>query len=351
MKEGLILSKVDLKSLELTEMEELLSQLGEARYRGRQVCRWVLQKGVSSFGEMTNLSKDLQARLAEVAYIGKLELITKQVSQKDGTAKYLLGLPDGQAVESVLMIHQYGVSACVSSQVGCRMACRFCASTLGGLVRNLNAGEIYDQVLAMQQDSGRRVGSVVIMGSGEPLENYDQTLKFIRLVTAPYGLNIGARHITLSTSGIVPGIYDLAREGLPITLAVSLHAPNNEIRDQLMPVNKKFPIGELITACREYISITNRRVTFEYALMAGINDSPGQAEELARLLRGLLCHVNLIPINPVTERGLSRPEPPVIRRFQQVLQEAGIEVSIRRELGTDIDAACGQLRRRILETK
>ncbi len=341
--------KTDLKSLDLAEMEQLMTQLGEPRYRGRQVCQWVLQKGVASFAEMTNLSKDLRGKLAEVARIGNLEIMAKQVSQRDGTTKYLFGMADGQAVESVLMIHKYGVSACVSSQVGCRMACRFCASTLGGLVRDLTAGEIYDQVLVMERDSGRRVDSVVIMGSGEPLENYDQTLKFIRLIIAPYGLNIGARHITLSTSGVVPRIYDLAGEGLPITLSVSLHAPNDEIRDQLMPVNKKFPIGELITACREYISITKRRVTFEYALMAGINDNPRQAEELARLIRGLLCYVNLIPVNPVAERGLAKPEQSAIRRFQQVLKDAGVEATVRRELGSDIDAACGQLRRRVLQ--
>ncbi|MHB8170056.1 MAG: 23S rRNA (adenine(2503)-C(2))-methyltransferase RlmN [Thermincolia bacterium] len=345
------MTKTDLKSLELTEMEQLLTQLGEPRYRGHQVCQWVLQKGVASFEEMTNLSKDLQGKLAEVAYIGNLKILAKQVSRQDETVKYLFGLMDDQTVESVLMTHRYGVSACVSSQVGCRLACRFCASTLGGLVRNLTAGEIYDQVLAMERDGGRRVDNVVIMGSGEPLENYDQTLKFIRLITAPYGLNIGARHITLSTSGVVPRIYDLAREGLPITLSVSLHAPNDEIRDQIMPVNKKFPIKELITACREYISITSRRITFEYALMAGINDSPRQAEELARLIKGIMCHVNLIPVNPVAEIGLAKPEVAIVRRFRQVLEEAGIEATVRRELGSDIDAACGQLRRRVLQEK
>lgn len=339
--------KLNLKDLTLAEMEKFMAGLGEPKYRAGQVCRWVFQRGVRDFGEMTDLSLGLRQKLAEVATVSGVRILQKQVA-KDGTAKYLFELQDGEAVESVLIPHDYGNSVCVSSQVGCRMGCQFCASTIGGLVRNLTAGEIYSQVQAIQEDAGQRVSSVVIMGSGEPLDNLPEVEKFIELITAPYGLNIGARHITLSTCGLTPVIRELAAKELPITLSVSLHAPNDELRDQIMPVNKKYPISELLAACREYISITKRRVTFEYALIRGFNDSREMARELGRLLHGMLCHVNLIPVNPVIERGYKKPDPAGVREFQRVLEELGVPSTVRREMGAEIDAACGQLRRKTL---
>jgi len=337
--------KVNLKDLNLPELERLLKELGAEKYRAGQVARWIFQKGVASFQEMTNLSRELRERLAATAWLSRPEVLARQVSRRGDTVKYLFSLPDGQAVESVLMKHNYGNSACVSTQVGCRMGCRLCASGLEGLVRNLTAGEIYDQVLGIQQDSGERVSHVVIMGSGEPLDNYGAVLDFIKNLTAPYGLNIGCRHITLSTCGLVPGIRDLAGEKLPLTLAVSLHAPNDRLRDSLVPINKKYSLKELMAACRDYARETGKRITFEYALLAEVNDSREHAEELGRLLSGMLCHVNLIPANPVPERGVQPPPRERVELFKQILEKYGIAATVRRELGADIDAACGQLRR------
>lgn len=342
-----VTDKVNLKDMTLPEMEEFFAGLGEPKFRARQVCGWIFQRGVEDFNEMTDLSLSLRQKLSEVAAVTGVRIIQKQVA-KDGTAKYLMRMADGEAVESVLLRHDYGNSVCVSSQVGCRMGCRFCASTIGGLVRDLTPGEIYSQVQAIQGDTGERVSSVVIMGSGEPLDNLPAVEKFIMLITAAYGLNIGARHITLSTCGLVPTIRELAARKLPITLSVSLHAPNDELRDQIMPVNKKYPIRELLAACREYISITKRRVTFEYALIRGFNDSREMARELGRLLKGMLCHVNLIPVNPVKERGYQKPDPSLVRDFQRMLEELGVPATVRREMGSDIDAACGQLRRKAM---
>lgn len=341
-------TKVNLRDLTLPEMEQFFAGLGEPKYRAGQVCRWIFQRGVGNIDEMTDLSLALRQKLADAATVAGVGIMQKQAA-KDGTAKYLFKLPDGEAVESVLLPHDYGNSVCVSSQAGCRMGCRFCASTIGGLVRNLTSGEIYSQVQAIQEDTGERVSSVVIMGSGEPLDNLPAVEKFIEQITAPYGLNIGARHITLSTCGLVPAIRELAARKLPITLSVSLHAPNDELRDQIMPVNKKYPITELLTACREYISITKRRVTFEYALIRGFNDSRELARELGLRLKGMMCHVNLIPVNPVKERGFQKPDPARMRDFQRVLEELGVPAIVRREMGADIDAACGQLRRKALE--
>lgn len=339
---------INLKDFTLTELEEYFQEIGQPRYRARQVAEWIFKKGARSFEVMTNLPVSLRRRLAGICTPGGLEVIRKQVSIRGGTVKYLFRLADGQAVETVLMRYSYGRSVCVSTQVGCRMGCAFCASTLGGRVRNLSAGEIYDQVLAVQEDTGERVSHIVLMGSGEPLDNYGNILKFIINVNAVYGLNIGFRHITLSTCGVAPRIRQLAGEGLPLTLAVSLHAPENELRDRLIPLNRKYPLETLMEACRYYSSSTGRRITFEYILLAGVNDSTGHAGKLARLLGGMPCLVNLIPYNPVRERPFTRPAPDVVQGFKSVLDKAGVEVTVRRELGADIDAACGQLRRKTM---
>ncbi len=340
--------KVSLKDLTLPQLESFVTGLGAEKYRARQVAEWIFGKGAASFREMTNLAGDFRNMLESSARLGRLEIAAKVESKRGNTVKYLFALNDGQAVESVLMKHDYGQSACVSTQVGCRYACRLCASGLGGFIRDLSAGEIYDQVLAMQQDSGTRVSHVVLMGSGEPLENYGAVMTFIRNITAPYGLNIGVRHITISTCGLVPGIRKLAGEGLQLTLAVSLHAPNDNDRDLLMPINKKYPLKELIPACRDYARATGRRVTFEYALIAGVNDSRSHALELVRLLSGALCHVNLIPVNPVPERGVEPPSRLQVELFKTLVEQGGLAVTVRKEFGADIGAACGQLRRRVL---
>lgn len=343
-----MLNLINLMSQNLQETEQLISEMGEPRFRAKQVFKWVHQKGVSDFSEMTDIPIKLRERLESECTPGNLSIMTKQASN-DGTVKYLFELSDGNAVESVYLPHDYGVSVCVSSQVGCRMGCRFCASTIGGLVRNLSAGEIYAQVMGIEKDQGQRVGSVVIMGSGEPMDNLAEVIKFVGLITSENGLNIGARHITISTCGEVPGIRSLAEERMQITLSVSLHAPNDEIRDQIMPVNKKYPIKTLMKACADYISLTNRRITFEYALINNFNDSPEQAIELGRLLKGLLCHVNLIPLNPVDERDFRQSKPGRVQAFRSALEKLGVPATVRREMGADIDAACGQLRRRVTE--
>lgn len=339
---------MNLKDMNLEELKALLTEMGEKPFRADQLARWLFREGIASFDEMTDLSLDLRARLASLSYPGVLTLIRRQISRRGDTIKYLFGLPDGQAIESVLMRHSYGQSACISTQVGCRMGCRFCASTKGGLIRNLTPGEIYDQVLAIQRDTGDRVTHLVLMGSGEPLDNLSNVIKFLEIINAPYGLNISYRHITLSTSGLVPQMKTLALKRLPLTLAVSLHAPTDELRDKLMPVNRRYPLDQLMEACREYTEMTGRRITFEYVLLSGINDSLHQAAQLARLLAKLMCHVNLIPANPVEGRGFVRTPPERVRSFKATLEKAGLAVTVRRELGTDIDAACGQLRRRAM---
>ncbi|MFZ5643294.1 MAG: 23S rRNA (adenine(2503)-C(2))-methyltransferase RlmN [Bacillota bacterium] len=338
--------KVFLKDLTLKELEFFFSQMGEPSFRARQVADWIFKKGASSFSEMTNLPSSLRERLEPVAVPGSLSIMKKQVSLRGDTIKYLFSLGDGQAVESVLMKHSYGRSVCISTQVGCRMGCGLCASTLGGMIRNLSPGEMYEQVLAVQKDSGVRVSHVVLMGSGEPLDNYQNTIKFLININAAYGLNIGYRHITLSTCGIVPRIKQLAEEGFPLTLAVSLHAADNDLRDSLVPINRKYPLESLIEVCLYYSGKTGRRITFEYTLLAGANDSDRQALNLARLVRKVPCHVNLIPYNPVGERIYKRPSRETVKKFRLILEQNGVEATIRRELGSDIDAACGQLRRR-----
>ncbi|MGE5674262.1 MAG: 23S rRNA (adenine(2503)-C(2))-methyltransferase RlmN [Mycobacterium leprae] len=339
-----------LVGMTLEQMTDFVAELGEPKFRAKQLFQWVYAKAVKSFDAMTNLPASLRSKLVEHAVVAPLTEETRQFDAESGTTKALFRLLDGQKVESVLMRHDYGNSVCVTTQVGCRMGCTFCASTFGGLVRNLTAGEIVDQILMLQNElsEGQRVSSVVVMGSGEPLENYDQVVKAIRLMHEPDGLNIGYRHITVSTSGVVPGMYALAEEGLPITLALSLHAPNDQLRSQLMPVNRRFPLKDVLTAAIAYGEKTGRRVTYEYILIGGVNDNPEQAAELAALLRGHLSHVNLIPMNPVAERPeYGRPGRERVERFRALLEEAGVAATVRREMGGDIDAACGQLRNRL----
>ncbi|MBB6636566.1 23S rRNA (adenine(2503)-C(2))-methyltransferase RlmN [Cohnella thailandensis] len=337
----------------LEQLQEWVKEQGEAQFRAGQIFDWLYVKRVGSFEEMTNLPKPLRDKLNEAFAFVTLKEITKFQS-KDGTVKFLFGLHDDHAIETVLMRHNYGNSVCVTTQVGCRIGCTFCASTLGGLKRNLTAGEIVAQVVQSQRlldAEGERVSSIVIMGSGEPFENYDNMMTFLRLMTHPKGLNIGQRHITVSTSGIVPNIYRFADENTQISLAISIHAPNDELRSKLMPVNRRFRFNEVMDACKYYIEKTGRRLTFEYALIGGVNDRPEHAEELGDLLQGMLCHVNLIPVNYVPERNYVRTPRDDIFEFQRILERKKINATIRREQGHDIAAACGQLRAKYTEEK
>ncbi|MCH5185640.1 MAG: 23S rRNA (adenine(2503)-C(2))-methyltransferase RlmN [Oscillospiraceae bacterium] len=334
----------DLKSLEFSELKALTEEIGEPGYRAKQIFSW-LHKG-AGFDDMTNISKSARQKLSEVSFISGMRIAQKYVSRLDGTVKYLFEADDGNCVEGVVMRYKHGISMCISSQVGCGMGCGFCASTIGGRVRNLSAGEIISQIITARLDMGERIDNIVMMGIGEPLDNYDNVIKFLRNVNHGEGLNIGYRHISLSTCGLVNRIYDLAEENLPITLSVSLHAPNNEIRGKLMPVNRKFPVEVLIKACREYIKATGRRISFEYSLISGVNDSEENARELAELLSGMLCHVNLIPVNHVEETGFYKGSREEINKFRDRLVRLGVNATIRRELGSDISASCGQLRKR-----
>lgn len=339
---------IDLRSLEYSELESLIAEMGEPKFRTKQIFSWVMQ-GAEDFLEMTNIPKATRERLAEICYISKLKIKEKYISKLDGTVKYLFELDDGNCIETVVMRYKHGLSVCISSQVGCRMGCGFCASTIGGLYRSLTAGEILNQVIYAQKDIGERISNIVMMGIGEPLDNYDNVIKFLHNVNHPDSLNIGYRHISLSTCGVVDKIYALAEENLPITLSVSLHAPNNEIRDKIMPVNHKYPIEKLIEACKKYIEKTTRRISFEYSLIAGVNDSIKEAHELSRLLSGMLCHINLIPVNHVEERNFHKGDTAGIRRFCEELNRLGMNATIRRELGSDISASCGQLRKRLMD--
>jgi 23S rRNA (adenine2503-C2)-methyltransferase len=326
----------------LEELVDLMKIEKVPSFRGKQIFEWIY-KGADRFEAMQNLPKSLREQLDEKYVIKNMEILEVMAS-KDGTRKYLMRLLDGNIIECVLMRYKHGNTICVSTQVGCRMKCSFCASTLHGLERNLTAGEMIGQILTVSKDIGERIGTVVLMGSGEPLDNYDAVLRFIKLMNHPKGLNIGMRSITLSTCGLVPKIKALMAEKLQITLAVSLHASVEEIRSQLMPVNKSYSIKELLAVCKQYADVTGRRVTFEYALIAGKNDSKQEAESLGLLLRNIHCHVNLIPINPVVETSFEATNQAQARIFQNVLKQYGVEATIRRELGADIDAACGQLR-------
>lgn len=340
--------KVDLLNLTVEELESFFQKTGQQKFRAKQVFQWV-HKGVKDINEMTNLSKDIRESLKNTAYINKLEIVEKFVSKIDGTAKYLFKLIDGNIVESVLMKYEHGLSVCISSQVGCKMGCKFCASTGVGFVRSLTSAEMLDQVLTIQNDAGSRVSNIVVMGIGEPFDNYDNLVKFIRLVNHKEGMNIGARHISVSTCGLVPEILKLSKENLPITLSISLHAPTDEEREKIMPVNKRYSIDKLIEACKIYTETTNRRITFEYALIDGVNDTVECARQLSGLLKGMLCHVNLIPVNSVTNTGFKKSSKERIFKFKDMLEKRGIETTVRRELGADIDAACGQLRRSLIE--
>ncbi len=336
---------IDLKSMLPEELEQFLVSIGEPKYRAKQVFSW-LSKGAESFDQMRNLPIALRTKLAESSYIDRLKLLRKQVSRLDGTTKYLWELRDGNAVETVVMRYEYGLSVCISSQVGCRQGCAFCASTIGGLVRDLTASEMLDEVLYSQKDQGEKIGHIVLMGIGEPLENYDAVLRFLRLANHPDGLNIGMRHIALSTCGITEKIDALAQEDLQITLAVSLHAPDDETRSALMPVNRVRNLDTLIAACERYYEKTGRRVSFEYAMIDGVNDSERQARQLAAIARKVRAHINLIPLNYVEERRLAPSTKENFQRFCRILTECGANFTIRRSLGGDVDASCGQLRRK-----
>ncbi|NPV71682.1 MAG: 23S rRNA (adenine(2503)-C(2))-methyltransferase RlmN [Firmicutes bacterium] len=340
--------RTELLGLTLAEAREFFERSGHPPYRADQVFDWVYSKRREDPREMTNLPLALREWLAGAIVIGLPGVVTSTRSRDGGATKYLFGLADGNAVEGVLMRHDYGLTACVSSQVGCKMACGFCASAAGGFVRNLGAAEMVGQVTSINRalPPDRRVARVALMGSGEPLDNYANCLRFIRIINEPAGLNIGMRHITLSTCGIVPGIKRLQGEGLPITLGVSLHAPNDELRSRLMPVAGQYPLGELVATCRDYANATGRRVSFEYALIDGVNDGHEHVRELARLLKGGLFHVNLIPYNPVEGRPFRTSPPAKVKEFISLLENMGIAVTVRRGFGTDLDAACGQLRRR-----
>ena len=336
---------MNIKSMTLPEIAALLKEMGQPAFRAKQVYSW-LHKGVRTYDEMTNLPQSLRTVLAETHPLCPPEVVRKQESQRDGTIKYLWRLSDGNCVETVLMRYHYGNTVCISTEVGCAMGCAFCASTLGGLVRRLEPYEMLDQVLFTQVDSGLPVSHIVLMGIGEPLDNFDNVLRFLELVNSPEGMNISMRHISLSTCGLVPKIDALAAKKLQISLAISLHGPNDAVRSQIMPVNKAYPIEVLLAACRRYYEATSRRIHFEYAMIDGVNDSEAAAKELLRRLKGLPAHVNLIPLNHVEESPLKPSSRKAVARFQQILEDGGVTATVRRTLGGDIDASCGQLRRK-----
>ena len=334
---------INLRDLTLKEMEELIVSMGEPKFRAKQVFGWIY-KGKTDFREMTNLPEVFRQKLKETAYIGAVEPLKIQKSKTDGTRKYLFRLEDGNLIESVFMKYKYGNSICVSSQAGCRMGCCFCASTRNGLDRNLTPGEILSQLMAAEADTGERIGHIVVMGTGEPFDNYDNLSRFIRIVNDPNGLNIGMRNITVSTCGLVPVIRRFGRDFPQVNLAISLHGTTDEIRGSMMPVNGKYPLEVLIPACRDYTETTGRRITFEYTMVNGVNDSDEDAHRLSKLLQGMLCHVNLITLKRVAESGFDTVSRKRAEEFRHLLEREGVVATVRRELGADIDAACGQLR-------
>ena len=336
---------MNIKAMTLPELTAAMKELGEPGFRAKQIYTW-LHKGVRSYDEMTNISKALREKLADAYPFTPPTVMRRQESRADGTIKYLWGLSDGNCVETVLMRYHYGNTVCISTEVGCRMGCAFCASTLGGLVRRLEPEEMLDQVLFTQIDSGLPVSHIVLMGIGEPLDNMDNVLRFLELVNSEQGMNISMRHISLSTCGLVPKIDELAEKKLQLSLAVSLHGPTNEIRDKIMPVNKAYPLEVLLPACRRYYEKTSRRIHFEYAMIDGVNDRPEDAKTLLKLLKGMSVHVNMIPLNHVEESPLKPSSKAAVARFQKILEDGGIPATVRRTLGGDIDASCGQLRRK-----
>ena len=329
----------------LAELQDAFAALGEPKFRAKQVFAW-LHRGAVSFEAMTNLSKTLREKLDSLYFITAPTVARKQISRLDGTIKYRWRLRDGNCVESVVMQYHHGNTVCISSEVGCPMGCKFCASTIGGLVRRLEPSELLDQVLFSQLDSGLLISNIVLMGIGEPLDNFDNVMRFLELVNSPDGMNIGMRHISLSTCGLVDKIEQLAERDLQLTLSVSLHSPDDESRSKIMPVNRRWPVDTLLSACRDYFAKTGRRISFEYTMISGVSDSPEQAQLLAKKLAGMGAHVNMIPLNNVTESGLHTSSRQAIRRFQTILEENGVTATLRRTLGSDIDASCGQLRRK-----
>lgn len=339
----------NLKNMTFDELEGFFINIGETKYRAKQIYKWIY-KGVKGFDEMTDISKQLRAKLAEIAYISDIKIEAKRVSEIDETVKYLFLLKDNNIIEGVVIKYSFGNTACISTQVGCNMKCSFCASAIEGKVRNLEASEMVDQVIAMNNDYGK-ISNIVLMGSGEPFDNYDEVMKFIKIVNNPFGLGIGNRHLTISTCGIVPKIYKFADEKLQVNLSISLHAPDDELRNKLMPINMVYSLAQLIEACKYYIDKTNRRITFEYSLIEGVNDSKEYAYKLVNLIEGLLCHVNLIPVNYVSDIGYKKAKNENIMIFKRIIENAGISCTVRRELGSDIEAACGQLRRKYLKER
>ena len=338
--------KADLRSMTPEELQKEMESIGEAKFRAKQIFRWLHVKYAENFEEMTDLSENLRNKLNDNYIIGGVKIVRKLVSKEDNTTKYLFELENNYIIESVFMQYSYGNTVCISTQAGCRMGCTFCASTLDGVEKSLTPAEMLAQIYAIEKDKGEKVSGVVLMGSGEPLDNYENVLKFIKLINCKDGKNMGQRHITLSTCGLIDKMYELADEQLQITLAVSLHAPNDEIRNRIMPISRAYPMEKLLEACRHYAEKTKRRITFEYALIKVVNDSAENARELASRLKGLLCHVNLIPVNDVKERNYVRSTNESIKKFEEILVSRNIETTVRRKLGSDIDAACGQLRKR-----
>lgn len=338
----------DLRSMTIEEIKALMESWGEKAFRAPQIFDWLHGKKVKSIGEMSNLPLALREKLEQETALSTLTLHTRQIS-RDGTRKYLFLLPDHQAVESVLMQYDYGNTLCISSQVGCRMGCHFCASTIGGLVRNLLPGEMLEQIYRVEEEAGLNINHIVVMGTGEPLDNLENLIRFIRLLSDPKGKNLSQRNITVSTCGLVPEIYQLAEEKLGITLALSLHAPEDALRQTMMPIAKRYTIAETLAACDAYFQATGRRMSYEYSLVRGVNDMPQQAQALAQLLKGRNAHVNLIPVNPVAERSYETSKEESVALFQKILEKNGINATIRKKMGADIDGACGQLRRRLME--
>ena len=338
------MEKIDIKSMTEEEIKEYIKTIGQPSFRAEQIFKW-LHLGISSFDEMTNISKELRTHLDEKFYIANVKIVRRLESAIDGTVKYLYELFDGETIESVLMKYNHGYTVCISTQVGCRMGCKFCASGIGGLKRHLTASEMLSQLTMAQIDNNIRVSNVVMMGMGEPLDNFDNSVRFLKLVSHPNGMNIGLRHISLSTSGVVDGIYKLANENLPITLSISLHAPSDEIRSKTMPINNKWNIDALLNACKDYQKVTTRRISFEYAMIKDVNDTKEHAKLLAKRLKGIMCHVNLIPANPVVETEFTKSDNMRIEIFKNTLESLGVTATVRRTLGADINASCGQLRR------